>query len=309
MKAFSVHISGSHKPEINLAYEEYLLTESTEDHLLFYLNDRSVIFGKHQNPWLEINLDYCKQNSISIHRRLSGGGAVYHDLNNINFSFIRNKETDFVNFREHIEPISALLRDAGIPNNITERNDIFIDDFKISGNAEHVNNRKKRILHHGTLLVSSDLDVLRRSLSPEEINIKTHAVSSVRSKVSSIDQHSEFTSAQELMQYIESKLNSYVQVKDLKHVDPSALQEVQELAHQKYSDWDWTYAYSPQFIYSPLEGTEITIRKGQIIEMESTSLPDELIKHLIHSKIKESLIDGKLPSEIMRYHPAIALNT
>ena len=115
----------------NLALEEYLVKNSSEDILLFYINRDAIVLGKHQNPWLEVNIELASINKISIARRLSGGGTVFHDLGNINFSFIRNKDSDFVNFREHIEPISAALKSMGIENLISPRNDIFIGDCKI----------------------------------------------------------------------------------------------------------------------------------------------------------------------------------
>ena len=136
--------STSDNPSANLAWEEYLLKNSSEDYLLFYINSPSVIIGKHQNPWCEVNLSFCNENQIEVRRRLSGGGAVYHDYNNINFSFIRSKESDFVNFKEHIIPISAALKQMGVTNRITDRNDIFLGDKKISGNAEHVDNTPQK---------------------------------------------------------------------------------------------------------------------------------------------------------------------
>lgn len=307
MNPLAIHISTSHRPEVNLAYEEYLLEYSKDDILLFYINDRSVIFGKHQNPWKEINLEFCRDNHISVHRRLSGGGAVYHDINNLNFSYIRNKEADFVNFKEHIEPISSVLLNAGILNNITERNDIFINHQKISGNAEHVNNRKKRILHHGTLLVSSDLDLLRAALNPPEIHITTHAVSSVKSKVTSIDQHSSFKTAKDLLEHLVKALPDLIRVSNSEQINPENIPEVLIQARDKYTNWEWNYGYSPQFEYCPNEDTKIIIRKGKIIDIESGSLPKKFMQFLMNKSIQETLILGKLPENFKPFYHSISL--
>ncbi|HCD68366.1 MAG TPA: lipoate--protein ligase, partial [Bacteroidetes bacterium] len=184
MKKVKIHISTSHDVYANLALEEYLVTQSNDDILLFYINSPSVVIGKHQNPWKEVDLTLRNEKKHTIARRLSGGGTVYHDRGNINFSFIRNKNQDFVNFKEHIIPISAALEKLGIRNIISPRNDIFVNDHKVSGNAEHVNSKLGRILHHGTLLYDSDLIRLNGSIRPQKkYEIKTHAVNSVRSPV------------------------------------------------------------------------------------------------------------------------------
>ena len=157
LKKVKIHISTSHDVYANLALEEYLVTQSNDDILLFYINSPCVVIGKHQNPWKEVDLTLRNEKKHTVARRLSGGGTVYHDLGNINFSFIRNKNQDFVNFREHIVPISAALEKLGISNVISPRNDIFVKEHKVSGNAEHVNSKLGRILHHGTLLYDSDI--------------------------------------------------------------------------------------------------------------------------------------------------------
>lgn len=281
MEPLSIHISVNTKAEFNLAYEEYLIHHSKDDVLLFYLNEDAVILGKHQNIWKEVNIDYCNQNKIKIRRRLSGGGTVFHDINNLNFSFIRNKDTDFVNFREHIEPISNALKSAGIDNSITSRNDIFIGDHKISGNAEHVNNTKKRILHHGTLLVASDLTKLRAAIQPLDLSIDTHAVSSVRSKVTTIGDHSSFKTGLELLDYLKVNLSEHIKIREHKTIDPAELDEVCSLVSNKYTQWDWNFAHSPQFKYSIATGDEITVRKGLIQSVKGNNLPAELKAKLV----------------------------
>ncbi len=270
MKNLKIYRSSSNQVLENLAFEEYLVANSNEDVLLFYINQDAVVIGKHQNPWKEVNLESIQKNNITLARRLSGGGTVYHDLGNINFSFIRNKNKDFVNFKEHIAPISQALQYLGIANHITERNDIFINDHKVSGNAEHVNNSAKRIIHHGTLLYDANIGSLGTSIKPKDLQITTHAVDSVRSPVMnmrSIKDHGDTNSFLDLLIFEISKL---VQSVGVESVSPINFEEVKELVSNKYSTWEWTFGHTPQFTYTNQSAVS-KIRKGHVIE---SSLPE-----------------------------------
>lgn len=268
MQELKLYISTCHEVAFNLALEEHLLVNGTEDYLLLYRNTDAVVIGKHQNPWKEVNLPYCEDRTIEVARRLSGGGTVYHDLDNLNFSYIRSKATDFVNFREHIVPISKALEQLGVQNRITDRNDIFIGEHKISGNAEHVNNSKKRILHHGTLLYSSDLDKLRRAIHSEVEGIKTHAVDSVRSSVTTINHHTVFNTVELFQEALIHELMKLLPIEAKEHIAPKEIEEVQELVLGKYTQWEWTKGHTPQFEYTTREGDEVMVRKGLIKELK-----------------------------------------
>lgn len=250
----------------NLAWEEFLVKNANEDFLLFYINSDAVVLGKHQNPWLEVNPALAKENNIAVARRLSGGGTVFHDLGNINFSFIRNKERDFVNFREHIEPISQALHQLGIVNRISERNDIFINEYKVSGNAEHVNNTTKRILHHGTLLYNANLQELSKNTKPIALNIKTHAVASVRSKVQNIKEIADFGTSMSFLEELIKILKNKLKIDIIYNYNPEENLSIQNLVISKYNTWEWNYGYTPQFEFTDEKGILYKIRKGNIIE-------------------------------------------
>lgn len=265
MKPFDIYISSSQNVYENIALEEFLLTNSKQDILLFYINKDSVVIGKHQNPWIEVDLSPTRK--FKIIRRLSGGGTVFHDLGNINFSFLRNKETDFVNFKEHIVPISQSLEQLHIPNSISERNDLFVGEYKVSGNAEHVNSSLKRLLHHGTLLYDSNLVKLNGSIKPKEkLKIKTHAVSSKRSPVSNLRDFYDWGNTETFLQLIIQKLKTIIDVKSVQEIDPSKITEVTNLIEDKYILDDWNFNHTPQFFYTGKSGEKYKIRKGKVIE-------------------------------------------
>jgi lipoate-protein ligase A len=265
LKPFDIYISSSQNVYENIALEEFLLINSKQDILLFYINKDAVVIGKHQNPWIEVDLSPFRK--FKIIRRLSGGGTVFHDLGNINFSFLRNKETDFVNFKEHIVPISQSLEQLYIPNSISERNDLFVGEYKVSGNAEHVNSSLKRLLHHGTLLYDSNLVKLNGSIKPKEkLKIKTHAVSSKRSPVSNLRNFYDWGNTESFLQLIIQKLKTIIDVKSVQEIDPSNITEVKNLIEDKYILDDWNFNHTPQFSYTGKSGEKYKIRKGKVIE-------------------------------------------
>ena len=271
MKKLKLLLSSSTNIYQNLALEEYLVKHLSSDILLFYINKNAVVIGKHQNPWLEVDAKLAEQNKIDVARRLSGGGTVFHDMGNINFSFIRNKDVDFVNFREHIEPISNTLKVMGIQNQISPRNDIFIEDYKISGNAEHVNNTAKRILHHGTLLYNADLKSLSLNTKPKPYKIKTHAVASVRSSVKNIKEVKNLGSTNEFMESLILNLANEISISSMENITPEDNSIIQQLVTQKYSTWEWNYGYTPQFEFIDSKGVKYKIRKGFVIESDDNS--------------------------------------
>ncbi len=278
MNALELLVSKSNIPSVNLAFEEYLLTQK-KDYLLFYINSDAVVLGKHQNPWKEIDMDYCSKHGIEVLRRLSGGGTVFHDLGNINFSYIRSKQKDFVNFREHIEPLSRVLTQMGIENRITDRNDIFIADKKISGNAEHLSQSNSRILHHGTLLFNSDLNKLRNALVGIE-DIRTHAVASVSSPVTQISEFTRGMNTEAFFERLLKLISSELEIEDSSWTDPSKLDEVMTLSKSKYESWGWTFGHVPMFEYETNLGT-IKVRKAVIQEVnlkdKDQSIGDQII--------------------------------
>ena len=177
-------------PYFNLAVEEYLFKESDTDVIILWQNEPSVVIGKNQNAYAELNLDYIKEKGINVSRRITGGGAVYHDIGNLNFSFISlNTTSEGIDFKRYTEPIIEALRYLGVPAELSGRNDILVDGKKISGNAQYsVGNR---VLHHGTLLFDTDFSRLASALLVDEEKIKAKSIKSYRSRVANIKDYLE----------------------------------------------------------------------------------------------------------------------
>jgi lipoate---protein ligase len=271
LKKVKIHISTSHDVYANLALEEYLVTQSNDDILLFYIN-----------PWKEVDLTLRNEKKHTVARRLSGGGTVYHDLGNINFSFIRNKNQDFVNFREHIVPISAALEKLGISNVISPRNDIFVKEHKVSGNAEHVNSKLGRILHHGTLLYDSDIIRLNGSIRPQKnYKIKTHAVDSVRSPVMNMREVIDHGETSLFLNTLINQLQTILVVDQIEFIDPFTMTNVSALITEKYITWDWNFGHTPQFEFTDDAGNLFKIRKGRVLESENPSLIGSTFESLL----------------------------
>ena len=171
-------------PYYNLAVEEYLLKHTDEEYILLWQNEPTVVIGKNQNAFAEVNLEYTEKNGIHIVRRITGGGAVYHDLGNLNYSYIAKKEGSDIDFEFFSRPVIDALNEMGVSAKLSGRNDILIDEKKISGNAQTVFNN--RVLHHGTLLFDSELDILSNALRVDEEKIKSKAIKSTRSRVANI---------------------------------------------------------------------------------------------------------------------------
>jgi lipoate-protein ligase A len=234
-------------PWFNLAAEEYLLKECTEDVFMLWQSQPSVIVGKHQNTLAEINYNYVKNNNTKVARRLSGGGAVYHDEGNLNFTFILNgKEGRLVNFHRYMEPVLKVLQSLSLDAYFEGRNNIMINNMKISGNAEHI--YKQRVLHHGTLLFDAQLDRLEEALKVESGRYRDKAVQSVRSTVANIKEY--MGQDMDILQFrniifrniLESSSNTLVY-----ELGPEDASRINKLTQDKYSKWEWIFGYSPRY--------------------------------------------------------------
>lgn len=165
-------------PRINLAIEEYILRNmdiEKDDYLLFYINQPSIIIGKNQNTIEEINTDYVEENNIIVVRRLSGGGAVYHDLNNLNFSFLTKDDgNSFHNYKKFTQPVVNALANLGVNAELSGRNDILAEGRKVSGNAQYAT--KGRMFSHGTLMFKTDIDAVANALKVKKIKLNQKAL-------------------------------------------------------------------------------------------------------------------------------------
>lgn len=236
-------------PRINLAIEEYALKnlDINETYLLFYINEPSIIIGKNQNTIEEINTEYVENNGIHVVRRLSGGGAVYHDLGNLNFSFITKDDGDsFHNFRKFTEPVVNALRKTGVNAELSGRNDLLAEGRKISGNAQF--STKGRMFSHGTLLFDSEIESVVSALNVKKDKIESKGIKSIRSRVANI---SEFLSNKVTIEEFRSLLLKNI-FEGLDEIPEYVLTEkdwenIHELSKERYQNWDWNYGKSPKF--------------------------------------------------------------
>ncbi|WP_462324337.1 lipoate--protein ligase [Desulfoplanes sp.] len=241
--------NGITDPRVNLALEEYCLKnlDPENDYLLLYVNEPSIIVGRFQNTLEEINLDYVEDNGIHVVRRISGGGAVYHDHGNLNFSFMtRYAKDNLLNFRKFTGPVIQALKNMGIPAELSGRNDILAQGKKISGNAQYAT--RTSMLSHGTLLFDSDMETLVRALNVSDDKITSKALKSVRSRVVNIVDclsHG-MDMAGFKTRLIESVFAPFGGGRAVE-LTPDQWADVHGLAGTKYGSWDWNFGKSPGF--------------------------------------------------------------
>jgi lipoate-protein ligase A len=286
-------------PAINLALEEHCLRNLNpgSEYLLFYINRPSIVIGRHQNPFQEFNQELAHQKGIVAVRRISGGGAVYHDPGNLNFSFI----TDFTEqkldyFKTLIQPILNTLQHLGVPALLTEKNNILVDGYKVSGNSQHTNMR--RMLSHGTLLFDSGLEVLQGVLDSNLVITKSRAVSSIKTKVTNISAHLHRPMGIDAFRakLVDGISDVFGELIEYRLTDQD-WEAVDLLAQRKYNSWDWTYGRSPEFVVqhkisldSGDVNAHLVVNNGIIQAVEladplaESSSPNELINDLIGAR-------------------------
>lgn len=265
----------SNDPRYNLAFEEYCFKylPRDEDYLLLWINSPAIIIGKNQNTIEEVNSEYIKMKGIQVVRRITGGGAVYHDLGNLNFSIITNAEGSKIDFKKYNISILEALIKLGVKCELSGRNDITIEGKKFSGIAQSI--WKDRVLNHGTLLFNTELDVLNNALNVKKDKIESKGVKSVKSRVTNIKDHLNVdVDIEEFREILaRSILNTDdVEAKTLK-LNEEQLQEIDKLFQEKYSTWEWNYGSSPPFNYKnyrrfPFGSVEVRleVKHGSISE-------------------------------------------
>lgn len=228
----------------NLASEEYLLKHTDEDIFYLWRNDNAIIVGTNQNTLSEINVEYVKEKEIKVVRRLTGGGAVYHDLGNINYTFIENSKKSFNDFRGFCEPITKALNELGVKAEFSGRNDMTIDGKKFSGTAQC--KYKNRVMHHGTLLFSSKKSDISGALKPRDIKFTGKSVKSVASRITNISEHLE--SPMDVLEFRDRIMRSVAGGLDnITVFDAIEEEKIKKLREEKYSTWEWNYGQSPKF--------------------------------------------------------------
>ncbi|MFP4555695.1 MAG: lipoate--protein ligase [Bacteroidales bacterium] len=240
--------SNSTNPYFNIATEEHLLKNFNDDVFFLYSNEPSVIVGKHQNTLAEVDYQYTKKNDIKVIRRLSGGGAVFHDLGNVNFTFIRNgKEGKLVDFRGFTKPVIGLLHELGIEAKFEGYNSLTINGKKFSGNAEHV--FKNRVMHHGTMLFSTNLKTLAQVLYVNKNRYSHKGIQSVRATVTNISEHL----AKEMpIDAFKAFVHKFIlrEFNGTNHLfSTEDVTTIKQLVNEKYATWEWNFGYSPSYSF------------------------------------------------------------
>lgn len=257
------HQSGRLEPEFHLALEEYLLKQGKDNYVLLYRNHPSVIIGKHQCAYAEINFGKLNLLQLPWMRRISGGGAVYHDEGNINLAFIGSVKSgsrpDFASYSRRLFEFVASL---GLSVKVGVRDSLFVNDLKISGNAQHLS--RGRFIYHATLLYDARLDAMEGLFHPD-IKVHTRALPSYRSPVTNLKHMLPDISSIEGFLEI---LRAFIQ-----NINPSPLpwqpnedegKDIGLLA-KKYVDEEWNYGYSPDFDLI-IHGKTVKAHRGRIME-------------------------------------------
>lgn len=236
-------------PYFNLALEEYLLKEFDEDCFMLWQNEPCVVVGKNQNILNEINEDFIKQNNIKVARRLSGGGAVYHDLGNLNFTFIINDiQNDLRNYSKFTRPIIEVLAKLGVKAELSERNDLTINGLKFSGNAQY--KHKNRLLHHGTILFSSDLHNVKTALKSDN-HISGRWVKSIPSPITNVQEYFKcYLNIDDLKIIIQN----HIKISQVNFIDynltKADIEKITQLVNEKYANNKWiNLKFAPALIY------------------------------------------------------------
>ncbi|WML36083.1 lipoate--protein ligase [Clostridium sp. OS1-26] len=241
-------LSDSFNPYFNLALEEYIFKTVgvQEDFIILWQNENTIVIGRHQNTIEEINADFVKENNINVVRRITGGGAVYHDLGNLNFSFITGYDkNDMIDYKKYTIPVINALKKLGVDAELSGRNDLTIDGKKFSGNAQSMH--KGRILHHGTLLFNSNLDIIGKVLNVQLDKIQSKGIKSVRSRVTNIkDYLREDTDVNGFKELLLKNLFENNTLEEY-HLSESDLVSITKLKESKYDTWEWNYGKSPKF--------------------------------------------------------------
>lgn len=263
-------INKSNDPFFNLALEEYLLNRGDiqEDIFLLWQNRPVVVVGRNQNTVEEINQEFIRSRGVDVVRRISGGGAVYHDLGNLNFTFIADEEQSLsLNFTRYTAPVIKALEIIGVKAENQGRNDITIQGRKFSGNAQC--RLHGRVMHHGTILFDSNLEDMQQALTVDPAKIASKGVKSVRSRVTNIKEH--ITSPITIAEFKDVLSNTIDKDRECRELTPAEQSTVESLRDNKFRRWEWVYGFSPPF----------NVRKSQRFDWGNIDFRIEVKKGLV----------------------------
>ena len=238
--------TGSQSPYYNLAFEEYVLTHRTQgDYLLLWQNDNTIVVGQNQNTEAEINRPFVQAHHINVVRRSTGGGAVYHDLGNLNYSFITDAgDKESISMSRFTHPVVEALKGLGLHAEASGRNDILVEGRKVSGTAQRLCG--SRILHHGTLLFDANPDMVAGALQVDPEKFRSKSTKSVRSRIGNIRSFlKQDMDMPAFWAYLKDALAGSGMVFDA--LTPQELAQVEKLKAEKYDTWEWNYGRSPEF--------------------------------------------------------------
>jgi len=288
----------------NLAVEEYLLKETNEDYFIIWQSENALVFGKHQNVFEEINLAFAQENNINIARRISGGGTVFHDLGNVNFSLIQNKtKGKQIDFDQDTKPIYEFLKSLNLDVKYSDRHDLFIDNKKISGNAEHV--FKNRVLHHGTILYSSDLNRLQKSLIVSKNKFSSKSIKSFSSSVTNINNFLNMDIKVFTKQF-KDFISNYFKIEKETNIELLDIEKINNLSATKYKSNYWLFDYSPKFSFRNSFNNYILnlkVERGTIEDFKFSPDIENINKMFIKQKyypetIRELIISNNLGEKL-----------
>ncbi len=299
-------------PHKNLAMEEYLFSRCGEDEAILYLwqNENTIVIGKNQNAWKECQISKIEEDGAVIARRISGGGAVFHDLGNLNFTFLVSKEN--YNLKKQLEVILKAVQKLGIHAEASGRNDILVEGQKFSGNAFH--EHKGRCYHHGTIMVDVKLGELNKYLNVSKKKLESKGIQSVRSRVTNLICYNPELTIERLKAALKETFEEvYGYPSHIMKEEELDKQAVQEL-YEKYSSWDWVYGRKFEFQYEVSErfdwgqvDIQFQVDSGQVADVAvySDSLKPEVIQEIpealkgirYHNQAMGDAI-GKLHSDI-----------
>ncbi|WP_438315994.1 lipoate--protein ligase [Sporosarcina sp. FA9] len=304
-------------PQINLAIEEYALRTmdiEKDSYLLFYINAPSIIIGKNQNTIEEIDTEYVDSNGIKVVRRLSGGGAVYHDLGNLNYSFITKDDGEsFRNFKKFTEPVVKALAEMGVTAELIGRNDILVEGRKISGNAQFSTNG--RMFSHGTLLFDTAIEEVVSALKVRKDKIESKGIKSIRSRVANITEFLEepMTIEEFRLEVLNSIFEGEENIQYVEFTDDDWT-KIHELSKERYANWDWNYGKSPKFNMQhshrfPVGGIDVRLQVnkgiiedvaifGDFFGVGSVSIVEDSLKNIKYDRqsIAEAIAPIDLPT-------------
>ncbi len=317
-------INESNDTQFNIALEEYAFKKLLNEDMIFilWINKPSIIVGRHQNTVEEINAEYVRENNIEVVRRISGGGAVYHDYNNLNYTIITNEAKDKIfDFKSFSIPVIKTLESLGVEAKFTGRNDLEIDGKKICGNAQaYINGR---IMHHGCLLFDVDLSVLASALKVSKDKIESKGVKSVRARVTNIV--NELPEKIDVIKFRDLLLDymkkEYPQMTEYVFSEKE-IEEIKKVRDEKFANWDWNYGKSPEYnikrsnkfekgkieIYANVIDSHIQDIKiyGDFFGIEDVKAVEDLLRGIKYER--ESIRNALSSIDLSRYFAGISLD-